>query len=203
MADGGFIDVKNTKGVFNPMGASNHSKEGRAENDYYATEPKATRLLMDIEKFAPNIWECACGGGHMAEVIKQYGYNVRSSDLVDRGYGDVFDFLHSNIDDVHSFKFDGDIITNPPYKCALEFCQRALDYVEDGHKIAMFLRLLFLEGKKRKEFFLENPPKTVYVSSSRLRCLKNGEEEAPNAVAFAWFVWEKGFKGDTIIKWIN
>jgi hypothetical protein len=23
------------------------------------------------------------------------------------------------------------------------------------------------------------------------------------AICYAWFVWEKGFKGDTIIRWIN
>jgi len=24
-----------------------------------------------------------------------------------------------------------------------------------------------------------------------------------SAVAYAWFIWEKGYKGDTIVKWIN
>jgi hypothetical protein len=57
----------------------------------------------------------------------------------------------------------------------------------------------------RKELFKKHPPKIVYVSSSRLSCAKNGEfEKYPSsAVAYAWFVWIKGFKGDPIIKWIN
>ena len=99
----------------------------------------------------------------------------------------------------------GFIITNPPYKYALEFVQKALDSVQPGKKVAMFLKLQFLEGKSRKQFFLHNPPKVVYVSSSRLICAMNGEfEKYPSsAVAYAWFVWEKGFKGDPIIKWIN
>ena len=69
----------------------------------------------------------------------------------------------------------------------------------------MFLKLTFLEGQKRKDFFLHNPPKTIYVSSSRLMCAMNGEFEkcSSRAVAYAWFVWEKGFKGDPVIKWIN
>lgn len=69
----------------------------------------------------------------------------------------------------------------------------------------MFLKLQFLEGKQRKELFKKYPPKVVYVSSSRLICAKNGDfsEYKSSAVAYAWFVWEKGFKGDPIIKWIN
>lgn len=77
--------------------------------------------------------------------------------------------------------------------------------MQPGRKVAMFLKLQFLEGKSRKEFFLKNPPKTVYVSSSRLICAMNGEfsKYPSSAVAYAWFVWEKGFKGDPVIKWIN
>jgi hypothetical protein len=101
--------------------------------------------------------------------------------------------------------FNGDIITNPPYKYAQQFVERALENVKPGRKVAMFLKLTFLEGKARKQMFLNNPPKTVYVSSSRLLCAKNGDFENTkgSAVAYAWFVWEKGFKGDPVIKWIN
>lgn len=67
----------------------------------------------------------------------------------------------------------------------------------------MFLKLTFLEGKGRKQMFLQNPPTKVYVSSSRLECGTNGEFKGTSAVAYAWFIWEKGYKGNTIIKWIN
>lgn len=107
-------------------------------------------------------------------------------------------FLLENVVD-----FSGDIITNPPYKYALEFVEHALNIVQQGRKVAMFLKLTFLEGKARKAFFLKNPPKVVYVNSSRLECGKNGKFESKNAVAYAWFVWEKGFCGDPIIKWVN
>ncbi len=84
--------------------------------------------------------------------------------------------------------------------------EKSLSIIPIGKKVAMFLKLQFLEGKKRKKMFLANPPKVVYVSSSRLNCAKNGDFETykqNSAIAYAWFVWEKGFKGDTIIKWIN
>lgn len=90
----------------------------RQSHDYYATEPKARELLLAEETFAPVIWECACGEGHMAKVLEEYGCQVISTDLIYRGYGnkEPVDFLHEPVAD-----FDGDIITNPPYKYALQF----------------------------------------------------------------------------------
>lgn len=174
----------------------------RQQNDYYATDPKAAELLLEQEKFHNTIWECACGEGHLAKVLEKHGHKVISTDLIYRGYGnpEPLDFLNAIIEN-----FEGDIVTNPPYKFALEFVQRALGCVKPGRKVAMFLRLLFLEGKKRKEFFKNFPPKTVYVSSSRLSCAINGDfnKNQQNAVAYAWFVWEKGYKGETVVKWIN
>lgn len=86
----------------------------------------------------------------MAKVLEKNGYNVIGTDLVYRGYGDKesLDFLEETLED-----FEGDIITNPPYKYALEFVKKALNSVQDGHKVAMFLKLQFLEGKERKQFF--------------------------------------------------
>lgn len=184
------------------LGASNHVPEERAEHDYYATDPKAIELLLNEETFSHEIWEPACGEGHLSKALIDRGYDVISTDLVYRGYGDKepLNFLTESLED-----FDGDIITNPPYSDALPFCKRTLESVKDGHKVAMFLKVLFLEGKTRKQFFKDYPPQTVYVSSSRIKCGKNGDFESisNSAVAYAWFVWVKGYKGDTVIKWIN
>ena len=67
----------------------------------------------------------------------------------------------------------------------------------------MFLKIQFLEGKKRRELFRKYPPKTIYVATKRLGCAKSGETFTAGAVCYAWFVWEKGFSGDPIIKWFN
>ena len=36
-------------------------------------------------------------------------------------------------------------------------------------------------------------------------CAKNGDfsQYTGKAMSFAWFIWEKGYKGDTILKWFN
>lgn len=156
--------------------------------------------MLEQETFSADIWECACGEGHLSERLEEHGYNVLSTDLIDRGFGrGGVDFLKQ------TYNFKGDIITNPPYKYATEFVYKALDLINDGNKVAMFLKLLFLEGKARKQLFKKHPPRTIYVSSSRLLCAMNGDfiTYKSSAVAYAWFVWEKGYKGPTMVKWIN
>lgn len=188
----------NKAATFATLAASNHSKGEREVNDYYATEPKAVELLLQKENFSSIILEPSCGEGHISRVLLDNGYAVKSSDLIDRGFGEVKDFFEVD-------EFCGDIITNPPYKVALDFVKHSLDIIPEGSKVAMFLKLQFLEGKARKEFYKENPPKKIYVASGRLICAKNGEFEkyTSSAVAYAWFIWEKGYKGSPKIDWIN
>lgn len=183
-------------------GISTVAHKDREKDDYYATEPKATRLLMELETFSKSVWECACGEGHMSEVLKEHGYMVFSSDIVDRGYEDsvTIDFLNADR------KNHMDIITNPPYKLAKEFVEHALDISDNGVKVAMFLKLTFLESQSRRALFEKYPPKKVYVSSNRLLCAKSGDFEKhknEKAIAYCWFVWEKGYTGDTVVKWFN
>lgn len=193
----------NGNSIYKTLGASNHTDKERQAEDFYATEPRAAELLLELEEFDENIWECACGQGDLSKVFEGAGHKVLSTDLVDRGYGTGgVDFLKCNK------MFNGSIISNPPYKYAKEFVEHALELVPDGHKVAMFLKLQFLEGKARRELFEKYPPKTVYVASGRLLCAKNGDFEGMragggSAVAYAWYVWEKGYSGDTVIKWFN
>ena len=99
-----------------------------------------------------------------------------------------------------------DIVTNPPYSLAKEFVEHALNISDDGCKAAMFLKIQFLEGKSRRELFERYPPQTIYVSSGRLRCAMNGDfakYSKSNAICYAWYIWVKGYRGDTVVKWIN
>ena len=190
----------NKNSIYKTLGASNHTDKDLEQHDYYATDPKAAELLLELETFE-NVLEPSCGEGHLSKVFSDAGINVTSSDLVYRGYG-----IQKNFFDYE--EWNGDIITNPHYKYALEFVEHALKIIPNGNKVAMFLKLQFLEGKKRKRLFLTNPPKTLYVSSSRLLCAKNADfesarKEGGSAVAYGWFVWQKGFNGRTGIVWFN
>ena len=75
----------NAKSIFVCNGASNHSEDERQQPDYYATDPKALELLLELEDFSPYVWEPACGEGHLSDVLKDHGYKVKSSDIINRG----------------------------------------------------------------------------------------------------------------------
>ena len=201
--------IGNKNSIYKTLGATSHTDKEREENDYYATDPKALELFLNKAKelnidFGSNIWECAVGEGHLAELLKSKGYNVFSSDIVDRNYTDtqIIDFLT-----FEGKNLDTSIITNPPYKYAKEFVEKALSVISDKRYVAMILKVQFLEGKARKQLFEKHPPKYICVHSERQLCAKNADfdgmkESGGSAVAYAWFVWEKGYTDDTIVKWI-
>jgi len=139
--------------TFKTIGASNHCEHERADKDYYATEPAATDWLTRIEHFDGPILEPSCGEGHISRQLIRAGYEVVSRDLADRGYGDVADFLAPE-----NTRWEGDIVTNPPYAFAQEFVEKALAIIPNGRKVAMFLKLTFLEGKRRAALFENYPP---------------------------------------------
>lgn len=173
----------------------------RVENDYYATPPESTIALLEREKFSGDILEPCCGEGHISEVLKDYGYNVISNDLINRGYGETNeDFLNS--DQLRA----NNIVTNPPFKYAKEFIEKSLE-VTSG-KVAMFCKVQLLEGLSRREMFENTPLKTVYVFTKRQNPLRNGSPVDENGkkwastMCFAWFVWEHGYEGKPSIEWI-
>lgn len=195
----------NSKSVFAQLGASSHSSDERQSQDYYATDPMAAELLQQIEDIPKDkpVWECAAGARHLADVFENAGYKVIATDIVKRAENvQVEDFLMFR---GYNFCFDGTIITNPPYRYAEQFVMHALTHTAPGNKVCMFLRLNFLEGKRRKELFRIFPPIRVWVSSSRIQCAKNADfgKYTRSASAYAWFVWEVGYKGETTLKWFN
>ena len=195
----------NSKSTFVTLGASSHTEHDRAEHDYYSTDPKALEIFLDKIKednitLHNKIWESACGEGHLSKVLENRGYQVFSSDLVDRGFGKVQDFLNYE----NQNQLSVDILTNPPYNKAQEFVEKALDVIQDGYYVVMFLKIQFLEGKERRKLFDKYPPKYIYVNSARQICYLNGDmsKKMSSATCYCWYIWEKGWKGEPIIRWI-
>lgn len=181
-------------------------KSQREENDFYATNPDALILFLDkLQKdniiLNHNIWECACGMGHLSKTLKLKGYEVLSTDLINRNYNSfdkTLDFLKQKT------IFLGDIITNPPFKLAEDFVKTGMSLITNNNKLILFLKIQFLESKKRKDLFKQYPPKYIYCHSTRQQCSMNADFIKYNASTqfYAWFIWENKFKGDTIIRWI-
>lgn len=191
--------IGNKKTTFSTLGASNHAAHERHADDYYATDPAAVNALADREFIYHSVWENAAGGRHLSSRLSALGYHVRETDIVVRDpQVEQLDFLAS------SEKWDGDIVTNPPYKYAQEWVEKSLASIADGRKVCLFLKLTFLEGARRKKMFEQHPPIRIHVFSKRMKCAIDGDFESvgSSAVAYAWFVWEKGFTGSPSIHWI-
>lgn len=190
-------------------------ERGRVENDYYATPFNATEALLNALNESgetlnsDTILEPSAGEGHIVKVLKDfYPYNeivandiaYRSSRLgIDVNGG--IDFLNY---EPHR-KFDT-IITNPPFALAQEFIEKALEL--SNHYVIMFAKIQLLEGDKRRKMFDNSPLKYVYVFSKRVNPLRNGEATDENGkpwastMCFAWFVWEKDYEGEPIVRWL-
>jgi hypothetical protein len=98
-----------------------------------------------------------------------------------------------------------DILTNPPFVRAKDFVETSMKLLRPGRKLALLLRLSFLEGQRRKLMFEKYPPKYVFVFSARLprmHLFKYKGHKGSSLMAFAWFVWEKNYKGPTVVEWL-
>lgn len=153
--------------------------------------------LLEVESFKGSILEPCCGSGAISAILKrELDNHVRSQDLHDHGYGTSgIDFLS-----FEGFQF-GNVITNPPYRYAQEFVERSLDMADN--KVAMLLKIQFLEGARRRGMFERTPLKTVHVFSKRLKIYKEGmESKSSTMMCFAWFVWDHAYRGPATINWI-
>lgn len=169
----------------------------RDSSDFYPTPPKTTEALFKREKFDGIVWECASGDGSMAKVIEKYNLCVASDIRADETiYGE------KGIDFLIEYRVIDNIITNPPYKLAKQFAERALLLAQ--RKVALLLKLVFLEGSGRYNFFKSSPLKTVYVFCKRQPIWRRGEVgKNSGLIAYAWFVWDKSYDGKPYIDWIN
>jgi hypothetical protein len=165
--------------------------------DFYPTPEWATFALIDNESLCGDIWECACGDGAMSNVLAETGSKVESSDLYDRGFGEIgHDFLTTT-------RRHENIITNPPFHSAEGFVATGVKQAK--RKFALLLGLAFLEGANRANtIFHRCPPSTVWVFCERITFYPRVAKVAGGGTtAYAWFVWDKDHKGPTELAWLK
>lgn len=179
--------------------------------DYFPTPPWATRALfahvlpsIGITS-AQSAWEPACGGGHMAAVMRECIKEVFASDI--HNYGSehqnvVLDFLTETPPRMAD-PFDW-IITNPPFDDkAVAFVLRAIAIARIG--VAMFFRWQWLESIGRYEaLFKPHPPAVVAPFVERVNlCKGRWEPKGTTATAYCWIVWiPRGTQEGTRMFWI-
>jgi len=172
--------------------------------DDFPTPPWATRALVEHvikaggETRSLTALEPACGRGHMSQALGEYFGSVASSDIHDYGFARTADFLKP-LYTTGSFDW---VITNPPFRLAEDFIDRAQPIARLG--VAMLVRTVFLESVGRYErLFSVRPPAVVAQFVERVPMLKGRvDKKASTATGYAWIVWKHAETGGPRLSWI-
>lgn len=164
----------------------------RKDSDFYPTPANVTQALADFLK-ADNImpkgwvWEPACGDGAMSKALESAGMKVNSSDIRRTGFGEG-DTDYLEIPAIGC----GGIITNPPFKLAQKFIEKA---VSEAPFVAMLLKATYWRAECRTRLFNEHPPAYVLPMNWRPSFLEKERGSSPT-MDFLWTVWISG-RSDT------
>ncbi|TQD37455.1 hypothetical protein ACTTAK_06570 [Rhodobacter capsulatus] len=177
-------------------------KEPHDSLDDFPTQPWATRALLEwLKAGGEDLSLCACrepaaNRGHMVRPLQEYFGVVHASDVHNYGAGfEVNDYLFGPAP--HPVDWT---ITNPPFRLAEQFIERALDTSEAG--VAMLVRSTFIEGVNRWwRLFSKRPPTHILQFSERVlilkgRLVKDGaicpvlKRKVNTATSFSWLVWK-------------
>lgn len=204
--------------VFKLLGA--HSTTERAKDDFYQSSTEIANALFECVKagikrnelYAEGLEETviidsSVGTGTLLEPFRYKCWSLIGYDIADRGYKfvSVQDWL--TVKEIPNPRNKPKVIVqNPPFKLALEFVQHSLELLNNGELLFSLHRIQFLEGVERFENLYKNKykrPKYVFIFTKRVSCITPDiENKGQNAVCFAWFMWQKGYRGSTQIKWI-
>jgi hypothetical protein len=191
-----------------PSGIGLPSGYPRAANDYY-TEPRwLVDALLRHERFVDPVIDPCCGGGSIVAALRDAGYAATGSDIADRGFGERADVLQLR-------QPIASLVSNPPFKLAEQIVWRCLPLLIPGGKLALLLRLAFLESQERQRLFDETPLARVLVPRQRAS-MPPGCTDGPRdhhgalipaaasggSTPYAWFIWEPGCVHPTTLGWI-
>lgn len=176
--------------------------EPRDALDDFPTPPWAGRALME-HVLGPwayggfDLWEPAVNRGFLLRGLREYFHSVHASDVVDYGIGSQScDYLFATAPREIHF-----IITNPPFRLAHAFIDKALCEASVG--CAFLVRTSFLEGVTRYEsLWSRTPPTFVAQFSERVPMVKGRcDPEASTATSYCWIGWLKGVERKPML-WI-
>ena len=196
--------VKSTGGHSSASG----NRDRARRLDGYHTPRVAVETLLRAERLSPRVWEPANGFSRVSRVLRESGRDVFTSDVHawHAGTERVANFLAERRLPSR-FREEGcDIVTNPPFVLAREFAEHALSLQHRGDKCCLLLRLQFIEGNKRLDLFRRGQLRRVHAYSFRLprmHAFGYRGSKGGSAIAFAWFVFQKGYRGPTELRWIG
>lgn len=199
-------------------------KEAHDSLDDFPTPPWATRAFIEhvlipwrlsysFMLTTMTAWDPACNRGFMARPLAEYFADVKATDIHDYGYAGhqkTVDFLWPGSEqDLGDIDF---VITNPPFRLADQFIERAFDLNLEG--FAFLMRTAFLEGDGRHTRIFSRFAPTVVAQFSERVVMHKGKIVDPNiavpvedkksgetvmrkpstATSYMWFAWLNGRK---------
>jgi hypothetical protein len=180
----------------------------RNENDLYPTPPLATYILQKYVDLPKKIVEPCAGRGNISIELLRHGFDVMSFDLYE--YDNILCSIATGVDVLDLQKPEGyeALVTNPPYHKDLPR-KIAEKGVAEYDVTALFVRLTFLEGKKRKKLFTNNPPSDIIFLSDRIKFNTSliepieKNDQIGGMIAYCWIVFRKNWKSDTKLHWVS
>lgn len=178
----------------------------RTPADFYPTvEIEPTLALVKAEEQRlrqfSTLWECAAGNGVMAGALRQCGFDVVCSDLIDRNCGaEIKSFYDYTKETRPSFA----AFTNPPYsECNWRdgqgrWISHAMQVLELEY-MALLLSWNWPGAGGLRAVYDQNPPARVYLM--RWKIDFSGEGSPP--MLNAWFVWDKQHNGETVLRMLD
>jgi len=178
-------------------------KRKRRKHEFYETPLLATLGLIQAERRHLSdlvAWECATGKDALARPLRSICEAVYTSDLIERlpprpnhfpnvdflgYYDDNADNLMKSIRIAHHGSRIG-IVTNPPFKYAIDFIDRALNHYQADY-LALFLKSTFFHADSRANVFETLGPTVRYDLT--WRCDFTGEGKP--TMEGTWFVWDR------------
>lgn len=170
--------------------------------DWYVEPDWCSQRLFDLVEFEGLIWDCCAGTGRIAEAARAAGYDARASDIEPRGH--PVNFLDIKVCFAMTEPCVANIVSNPPYKLALEVTQFALKVAL--FKVAMFLPANWVQGEKRSRWLESTPLRQVLFVCPRPSCppgdiIRQGVVPGNGTTDYAWFIWDRTYSGTPQLGW--
>lgn len=143
----------------------------RNPKDFYPTPDFSFKPLLPHLDRRGIFWEPAKGDGRLVRWMIEFGLEADGDDI-ETGC----DYLDDNTPR-HT------VITNPPFSFAFEFCKNAISTAQN---IYFLLPLNFLGSQKRKDWFENHEPQSIFILSKRPSFRPDGRTDSNE---YGWFYW--------------
>jgi hypothetical protein len=169
----------------------------RDDHDFYVEPAWCSERLFAVEPFVGLIWDPAAGSGTIPRAARAAGLSNFASDIADHGCGPCQDFLIASAP-VEAF----DVVTNPPFRLARAFVERALTL--GARKTAV----IFPTARLNAARWLEPLPLAkIYLLTPRPsmppgEVIARGERPGGGRMDFAWLVFNHGHSGPPELRWL-